>query len=30
MLKFGYYFDNREIMANFVLSHCCRFGKCGL
>ena len=30
MLKFGYCFDNRGIMTNFALSHCCRFGKCGL
>jgi len=30
MLKLLYPFDNRIIIANFVLSHCCRFGKCGL
>ena len=30
MLKFGYRFDNRETMTCFALSHCCRFGNCGL
>ena len=29
-LKLTYSFDNRKIIANLVLSHCCRFGKCGL
>lgn len=29
-LKLLYSFDNRMIIANFALSHCCQFGKCGL